>query len=103
MRISSSISHFHLFLEEDISAACPRAKHKEADSGVLEFGRGYLPSANSPLWTSPDLPAGAKPIAGSLMIFRMNTIEEVWTRIKDDVYWTQGIWDKEKVDVKEFM
>lgn len=37
------------------------------------------------------------------MIFRMNTIEEVWARIKDDAYWTQGIWDKEKGDVKEFI
>ncbi|AAW47071.1 hypothetical protein CNN00560 [Cryptococcus deneoformans JEC21] len=72
-------------------------------AGILEFGRGYLPPANSPLWTSADLPPGAKPIAGSLMIFRMNTIEEVWARIKDDVYWTEGIWDKEKGDVKEFI
>lgn len=91
-------------LGEDISIQCTLAKYKEADSSqLLEFGRGYLPSANSPLWASPDLPAGAKPIAGSLMIFRMNTIDEVWERIKDDVYWTEGIWDKEKGDVKEFI
>lgn len=90
-------------LGEDISIQRTPAKDKEADSQLLEFGRGYLPSANSPLWTSPELPAGAKPIAGSLMIFRMNTIDEVWERIKDDVYWTEGIWDKEKGDVKEFI
>lgn len=42
-------------------------------------------------------------MAGSVMIYRYPTIEEAWARIKADKYWTGGVWDKEKVDVREII
>lgn len=54
-------------------------------------------------WIFVDFFFGVKFIVGLFMIFCMNIIEEVWVRIKDDVYWIEGIWDKEKGDVKEFI
>lgn len=42
-------------------------------------------------------------MAGSVMIYRYNTIEECWARIKGDAYWTNGVWDPERVVVKEII
>jgi hypothetical protein len=36
---------------------------------------------------------------GSFMIFVADDIEQVWARIKADVYWENNVWDKEKVAV----
>lgn len=40
---------------------------------------------------------------GSVMILRQPTIEAAWDRIKADEYWKQGVWDKEKVVVREII
>ena len=40
---------------------------------------------------------------GSVMIYRYPTIEDAWARIKADKYWTGGVWDKERVVVKEII
>lgn len=42
-------------------------------------------------------------MAGSLMIFRSESLAEAWKMIKTDVYWTEGVWDQEKVSVNEFI
>jgi uncharacterized protein YciI len=43
------------------------------------------------------------PFAGSLMIFRAVDLEKAWERIKSDVYWTEGVWEKEECRVNEFI
>jgi uncharacterized protein YciI len=49
------------------------------------------------------LPEGTPNIAGSFMIYRFDSIEECWARLKADVYWTAGVWDKERMEVEELI
>lgn len=67
-----------------------------------EFGRAFLPPPDSPLRTSDLLPPNTQGMAGSVMMFRFPSLEDTWNRIKEDVYWTGGVWDKDKVVVEEF-
>lgn len=53
------------------------------------FGRAYLDEASP----SP---------AGSFQIYRCASLEEVWTIVKSDPYWKEGVWDKEKAVVRAF-
>ncbi|KAK1925927.1 hypothetical protein DB88DRAFT_219488 [Papiliotrema laurentii] len=68
---------------------------EEKDKGYGEFGSGYKPLNPSS--------SGGLEIDGSLMIFRAETVEKAWEKIKTDVYWTEGIWDQDKVVVREFL
>lgn len=52
------------------------------------FGRAYI---------DPD----TRDMAGSTLLYRYPSIEEAWRRIKADPYWTSGVWDQGKVEVKE--
>lgn len=70
---------------------------------IAVFGLGYLPPAGSPLFNSPLVPAGKQPMAGSFMIMRQPDMDAMWKRIKDDVYWTAGVWDRETTQVGEFI
>ncbi|OCF44343.1 hypothetical protein I317_01788 [Kwoniella heveanensis CBS 569] len=76
------------------------------DPAHLEFGRGFLPSSpDSPLYSHPataSLP-NKQPMAGSIMFFRYPSIEDTWKRVKEDVYWTEGVWNRGKVQVGEFL
>lgn len=67
------------------------------------FGLGYLPPAHSPLFSHPSIPPGKQPMAGSFMIMRQNNMEDMWKRIKEDVYWTEGVWDQGKLEIGEFI
>lgn len=70
------------------------------------FGLGFLPSdADSPLHTHPALSSqpGLQPMAGSLMIIRAENLGAAWARIKADVYWTAGVWDKDKMKVEQLI
>ena len=40
---------------------------------------------------------------GSLMIFRAPSLDQAWKRIKEDIYYTAGVWNKEECVVKEFI
>ena len=31
------------------------------------------------------------------MIYDMATIDDVWTRLKSDVYWENNVWDKDQL------
>ena len=42
-------------------------------------------------------------MAGSLLMMHYPTLQDMWDRIKSDVYWTAGVWDKEKTVVHEFI
>jgi hypothetical protein len=64
---------------------------------------GYLPPADSPLFAHSAVPPGKQPMAGSFMLMRQASLEEMWARIRADVYWTEGVWDREKCQVGEFI
>jgi hypothetical protein len=42
-------------------------------------------------------------MAGSIMIFHSESLENAWERIKGDVYYTAGVWDSGRVAVEEFI
>jgi hypothetical protein len=69
------------------------------------FGRAFLsPNGSSSSSTdSSDSKAPNPRMAGSVMIFRLPTLEAVWERVKDDAYWTAGVWDRENATVDELL
>jgi len=73
-----------------------------ADNAPPEFGLGYRPPPISPPPSTP-LPEGIQPMAGSLLLFRAKSLDEAWVRIRDDVYWTEGVWERGKCVVEEFI
>ena len=42
-------------------------------------------------------------IAGTFTIFVFPSLEDVWNRLKEDVYWTSNIWDKDRIIVEELI
>ncbi|WVQ84262.1 hypothetical protein IAT38_006414 [Cryptococcus sp. DSM 104549] len=72
-------------------------------SGNYFFGRGFLPPPGSPLFQDPALPPGGQPMAGSILVMRAPSLDDMWKRVKEDVYWTAGVWDHDKVTVGEFV
>ena len=46
-------------------------------------------------------PETGRDMAGSAMIYRYDTLEEAWARLKSDTYWKNGVWDKEKCQILE--
>lgn len=40
-------------------------------------------------------------INGSIMMAEADTVEEVWKWVRNDIYYTTGVWDIEKVRVVE--
>jgi hypothetical protein len=42
-------------------------------------------------------------MVGSLMIYHARDLASAWNRIKTDVYWTAGVWDKSKARVEAFV
>jgi hypothetical protein len=71
------------------------------------FGRAFLSeeyatkATGGAKHTDPSQPNPG--MAGSLMHFKMASIDEAWARIKEDVYWTAGVWDKENTKVHELI
>ena len=47
------------------------------------------------------LPEGTPRIAGSFMVYVFPSLEDCWARIKEDVYWTEGVWDKERLFIEQ--
>lgn len=69
------------------------------------FGRAFVDDAHSHHATErqktpEDQHDG---MAGSVMIYRYPTIEACWARIKGDAYWVEGVWDRERVVVREII
>ncbi len=66
------------------------------------FGRAFLD--DSVATKEAGKPTDQLPgMAGSVMILRFPTLAEAWARIKADKYWTGGVWDKDKVVVREII
>lgn len=66
------------------------------------MGSPFLPRPEDPQRTA-ELPEGTPRIAGSFMIYKLDTLDECWARLKADVYWTAGVWDKERMQVEELL
>lgn len=66
------------------------------------YGGAMLPHPNAPARSAP-LSPGQVNYAGSFMVYRFETVDQVWDRLHEDVYWTQGVWDKERVIVEELI
>ena len=45
------------------------------------------------------LPEGTANMRGSFMIYVYPDIDQCWARLKDDVYWKNGVWDKERSEI----
>jgi hypothetical protein len=73
----------------------------------LVFGRAFISPDHASTTSNPNPsidPSQPHPgMAGSIMIFRFDTIDQVWARIKDDLYWTAGVWDKENARVDQLL
>ncbi|KAI1784507.1 hypothetical protein LXA43DRAFT_1042034 [Ganoderma leucocontextum] len=44
-----------------------------------------------------------KKMVGSLMIFEAESYAEVKALIENDVYWTGGVWDKERTEIRPWV
>lgn len=67
------------------------------------FGRAFLNEETSTHTEKQPHADQLSGMDGSVMILRQPTIEAAWDRIKSDEYWKQGVWDKEKVLVREII
>lgn len=68
------------------------------------FGRAFVDDAHSHHSAERKTPADQHDgMAGSVMIYRYPTIEACWERIKRDVYWTEDVWDRDQVVVREII
>ncbi|EIW67764.1 hypothetical protein TREMEDRAFT_33268 [Tremella mesenterica DSM 1558] len=76
---------------------------REKEMGMFTFGRGYLPPPQSSLHSHPSLKPGQQAMAGSVLLMTSESLSAAWERVKDDVYWTAGVWDKERGRVEEFV
>ncbi|KAI0089636.1 hypothetical protein BDY19DRAFT_889336 [Irpex rosettiformis] len=68
---------------------------KFGKAGILRAGGGMLPADNY------DFSSGAK-VTGSFMIFEAESIEAVKQIIEEDIFWTQSVWDHEKLQIIPF-
>jgi len=73
----------------------------ENETLTAEFGLAFKPPQPTAL------PSGIDPstpnMAGSTMIFRAESLDSAWERIKTDVYWTEGVWDREGCVLREYV
>ncbi|CAA7259193.1 unnamed protein product [Cyclocybe aegerita] len=78
-----------------------RPRHLEGvkpliDAGIITVG-GMLLDPDVP-YTEGELPKGV----GSLMIVRAESLEAVRKIVISDVYYTEGVWDHERVSIQPF-
>jgi hypothetical protein len=41
-------------------------------------------------------------MGGSVLLLRYPSLADAWARVKQDVYWTAGVWDPERTVVEQF-
>ena len=61
-----------------------------------------LPRPGTPERSRP-IPQGVENYNGSFIVYSMDSYDHVWDRLKEDVYWTAGIWDKDRIIVEELI
>ncbi|KAF8589627.1 hypothetical protein K439DRAFT_1332364 [Ramaria rubella] len=67
------------------------------DTGVINIGGAFL---------SPDGFDVADPtskMAGSMLVVNAVNVAEVRKLIEADIYWTSGVWDKERLSIYPFL
>lgn len=74
---------------------------KTADHAVVSVG--LMRPRPGTAARNQQLPEGQPNIAGSCMMYVMPDLDAVWERLKEDVYWTADIWDKDRVIVEELL
>ncbi|WVO20512.1 hypothetical protein I312_101093 [Cryptococcus bacillisporus CA1280] len=74
----------------------------DENAGIVLYSGPILPQPGTKA-REASLPEGTPNIAGSFMVYKMDTLEQVWTRLKEDVYWRADIWDKERIIVEELL
>ncbi|KAM0689704.1 hypothetical protein Q7P36_010575 [Cladosporium allicinum] len=66
----------------------------DVESGLIVLGGAML---------EEPIKEGVPPkMKGSVLMCVADTEEEVWERVKKDVYYEKGVWDKEKVQIFPF-
>ncbi|KIY71136.1 hypothetical protein CYLTODRAFT_419139 [Cylindrobasidium torrendii FP15055 ss-10] len=79
-----------------------RSKHFE-DAGP-RFDKGLIRIAGAQLdENTPELEGGQKNMVGSIFICEATSIEEIREIITTDIYYTSGVWDKEKLVIRPFL
>ena len=68
---------------------------------IPEFGLAFKPP--SPAALPADIPPSTPNMAGSTMIFRATDLNAAWERIRSDVYWTEGVWDRDGCILREYV
>ncbi|KAH8103575.1 hypothetical protein BXZ70DRAFT_740227 [Cristinia sonorae] len=64
------------------------------EAGVIKIG-GALVEDGTEFTESPKM-------KGSLMVYEATSIDEVWKLIKEDIYYTSNVWDKERLQIFPF-
>ncbi|WWC65045.1 uncharacterized protein I303_107659 [Kwoniella dejecticola CBS 10117] len=83
-----------------------RPEHLERSAkdpkGLMVYSGPIAPRPGTKQHATPP-PPGQLNLAGSFMVYQMNSLEEVWARLKEDVYWRKDVWDKERLIVEELI
>lgn len=66
------------------------------ESGIMKFGGAFL----TPEFTDE---RGRKKMVGSVLFYEAESIEEVHKVVESDPYYTDGVWDKEKLVILPFV
>ncbi|ODN99478.1 hypothetical protein L198_03322 [Cryptococcus wingfieldii CBS 7118] len=74
----------------------------DTDSRLVLYSGPILPRPGTKA-REATLPEGVPNIAGSFMVYKMDSLEQVWNRLKEDVYWRAGVWDQSRVIVEELL
>ncbi|TCD66660.1 hypothetical protein EIP91_001078 [Steccherinum ochraceum] len=67
---------------------------KLTEAGTLKLGGAMLKDGTH-LTDQPKM-------QGSLMIYEAESIDVVWKLIKEDIYYTGNVWDKERLQITPF-
>ncbi|KAJ7150939.1 hypothetical protein C8R43DRAFT_887241 [Mycena crocata] len=77
-----------------------RTKHLEAARKAIDSGSIRVAGA---LLTPESLLSDDKKMIGSTFIFEADNIEEVKQIIENDIYYTSGVWDPERIVILPFV
>ncbi|PCH35759.1 hypothetical protein WOLCODRAFT_156458 [Wolfiporia cocos MD-104 SS10] len=76
----------------------PKHVEKAADlhrDGIIKVGGAML--------TPESLTSDEKKMVGSVLIYEASNIEAVRKIVEEDIYYTSGVWDKEKLVILPFV
>ncbi|WWC92283.1 uncharacterized protein L201_007237 [Kwoniella dendrophila CBS 6074] len=77
-------------------------RNKSDPAGLVAYSGPIAPRIGTKQ-RDTEPPAGQLNLAGSFMVWNMDNIDQAWARVKEDVYWRAGVWDKERLIVEELL